>query len=213
MRGRELISRVRRPTRCEALRLSRASARAFTLVEIMLVVILIGILTAMIIPEMKGSYEDALLRSTSRELLNACSLASSRAICLNRLHRVRLDRSGGRYFVESRVRKGPRQLEFVPVSDADGGQGALDGRISIQLRHSGGAASERTETAQLPPEYSEAPLTSPGLEAISFYPDGTADAAELLLRDRAGFQLVLRINPITARALVLEPERAAPSSP
>src|SRR5262249_50314579 len=40
---------------------------AFTLVEMMVVVVLIAILTAMIIPEMKGTYEDAFLRSTSRE--------------------------------------------------------------------------------------------------------------------------------------------------
>ena len=38
--------------------------RAFTLMELVVVVVIIGIMTALIIPEMKGTFEDALLRST-----------------------------------------------------------------------------------------------------------------------------------------------------
>src|SRR5436190_209940 len=64
--------------------------RGFTLIELMVVVVLIGIVTAVIIPEMKGTYEDALLRSTSRELVNTFKLAYSRAVTLNQIHRVRL---------------------------------------------------------------------------------------------------------------------------
>jgi prepilin-type N-terminal cleavage/methylation domain-containing protein len=47
---------------------SSATQRAFTLIELMVVIVLIGIMTAMIIPEMKGTFEEALLRSTAREL-------------------------------------------------------------------------------------------------------------------------------------------------
>ena len=42
---------------------------------------------------------------------------------------------------------------------------------------------------------------------VAFYPDGTADAAAFLLRDRDGFRLLLQINPITARVHVVEMER------
>ena len=38
----------------------------FSLIELMVVIILIGVMAAMIVPEMKGSYEDVLLRATSR---------------------------------------------------------------------------------------------------------------------------------------------------
>ena len=64
---------------------------AFTLIELMVVMVLIGIMTAMILPEMKGTYEDALLRSTSRELVSVCSLASSHAVSVNQAYRLRLD--------------------------------------------------------------------------------------------------------------------------
>ena len=36
---------------------------------------------------------------------------------------------------------------------------------------------------------------------------GTADAAEIILRDRDGFRLYLRINPITARVELVDLER------
>ena len=62
---------------------SRRNRAGFTLIELMVVITIIGIVTAVMIPEMKGSYQDALLRSTSRELINAFDLAYSRAVSLN----------------------------------------------------------------------------------------------------------------------------------
>src|SRR5206468_1215469 len=87
----------------------RGSAGAFTLVEMMVVLILIGIMTAVILPEMKGTYGDAVLRSTARDFVNVCSIASSRAISLNQLHRLRLDTKNGQYFIERRVGEGERE--------------------------------------------------------------------------------------------------------
>ena len=49
----------------------------FTLIELMVVIVLVGIMAAAIIPEMKGTYEDALLRSATRELVGVCSIAAS----------------------------------------------------------------------------------------------------------------------------------------
>src|SRR5271157_5483938 len=50
-------------------------SRGFTLLELMVVIVLVGILSAMIIPEMKGSYGDALLRATGRDLVSVFGLA------------------------------------------------------------------------------------------------------------------------------------------
>ena len=86
-----------------------SSQFGFTLIELMVVIVLIGIMTAMIISEMKGTYEDALLRSTARKLVDVYSLANSHAISLNQLHRVRLDRKNGRYFIERTARAGDRK--------------------------------------------------------------------------------------------------------
>jgi type II secretion system protein H len=179
----------------------RTSSRklGFTLIELMVVIVLIAIMTAVILPEMKGTYEDALLRSTARKLVDVFTLANSHAIALNQVHRVRLDRRNGRYFVETRNEGGTRSRE-VP-----GGEGTFDPRISVELRNVAEDATAPTEqsTSVSPDEFRN--RTADG--TICFYADGTAEAQEILLRDRQGFRLVLRINPITARVHITELER------
>jgi prepilin-type N-terminal cleavage/methylation domain-containing protein len=172
---------------------------AFTLVELVVVIVLVGILSAMIIPELKGGFQDALLRSTSRNLVNVFSIASSRAISLNQLHRVRLDTRTGRYSIEKRTRETVQGDEFAPLKDVSEAEGTLDSRISIQMR------KPEEMPAGAPAGASNGGAGNGALvDTISFYSDGTADSTELLLRDRQGFRLSLRINPITARVKVLE---------
>ncbi|PWU09419.1 MAG: hypothetical protein C5B50_27480 [Verrucomicrobia bacterium] len=207
----------------------QAKGSAFTLLELMVVIALIGILTAMIMPEMKGTYEDALLRSTSRKLVDVFSLAASRAVSLNKILRVRVDQRSSRYVVEERLRAGRVEDEFAPIKGIPDSEGELDRRISLTIRQVlpdvlSAAASEDNSSAQNaegPPllhydkdvsasQGSEPVLPMGGFERsasdaiILFFPDGTADAREIVLRDRLGVQLALRINPVTARVRILE---------
>ena len=172
-------------------------SRAFTLIELMTVIVIIGIMTAMIIPEMRGTYEDALLRSTSRDLVSVFELASSRAISLNQLHRVRLDTTTGHYMVERQAPDGGPE-EFIPLKDVSGCAGELDQRISVEIHRPGEDASEAlgADTSQ----------NQNQPEAISFYPDGTADAVMIQFQDRAGFRIGLRLNSTTARVHAFELE-------
>jgi Tfp pilus assembly protein FimT len=157
--------------------------------EMMVVLVLIAILTATIIPEMKGTFEDTLLRATGRDLVNVIELASSRAISLNQTLRVRLDAISGRYQIERHVRPGAAG-DFEPLKDVAGGKGSLDKRISVQIFRLAGDPSVPNEE-----------------QALTFYPDGTADSAMIELKDRAGFRLGLRVNAITSRVTILEPAR------
>ena len=183
-----------------------AKSSGFSLVELMVVMVLIAIMTAMILPEMRGTYEDALLRSTSRKLVNVLHLAYSQAVAVNQLHRVRFAPKDGRYFVERKLRDDEHKRGFAPVRNIPGGQGRLDTRISIVLRRPEGESTQPPEQAA--PLRSEDGLRDqPKEEAIAFYPDGTADSAEIVLRDRAGFRVALRINPTTAHVRIVELER------
>ena len=154
---------------------------AFSLVELMVVVVLLVILTALIVPEMRGTFEDAVLRSTSRKLVSAMNLAHSRAITLQQVHRVMLDAGSSRFVVE-RAARADEQAGYVTIEDAPGGAGDLDKRITIEIHRDGEETPNR----------------------VSFYPNGTADAAEIILRDREGFRVGLRINSITARVTAHE---------
>ncbi len=186
------------------IRPSGTSKLGFTLIELMVVIVLVGIMAAVIIPELKGTYEDARLRSASRELVGVFSIAASRAVSLNEAHRVRLDRKTGRYWVERKASEG-EPAGFVPTRDVPGSEGEIDARISIQIRMSGDEPADPREVGA--PSASERDRRVPAADqVISFYPDGTADGVEIRLEDREGFRRVLRINPTTARVQIREME-------
>ena len=183
---------------------SQRLRRAFTLMEMMVVVLLIAVLTALIVPEMKGTFEDALLRSTSRKLLDAFALASSRAITLNQDCRVKLDLAEGRFVVERRVMVAGRE-SFVPLKDVDGSEGKLDKRIAIQFT-SPEELTAGDDGQAAPASDAVTPANTDSENSVAFYSDGTADLAEIQLRDRSGYLLKLRLNPVTARAWIIEPK-------
>jgi len=176
----------------------------FTLLELMVVCVLIGIVTAMILPEMKGTYEEALLRSNARKLISVFQLASSRAIATREPHRVKLDLKEHRYRLERMTRPGEVGNGFVAAREAVGGAGTLDGRIMIEIH--GSVAADEDEDTELLPSVAAWGAEADPVEAggIGFYPDGTADAGDIVLRDRQGFRLVLRVNAVTARVQLID---------
>lgn len=167
----------------------------------MVVLALVGILTTLIVPEMRGTLGDARLRGSARAIIQAVALASNGAVSLNQYHRLRIETGRNRYQVERRERQGAGWSGFHPVRDRGGYAGALDDRLRIEIQTRMGSG-EDGETAGAG---GRGPDT--GREIIGFYPDGTADAAEIRLRDRAGFGLTLEVNPVTARVRVREVPR------
>ena len=186
-------------------------AHGFTLIEMMVVLAVIGIVSALILPEMKGTYHDALLRSTSRKLIGAFELAASRAVSLNQICRFRLDRRAGRFQLEEAGGPGLRGNGFVPVRDLAGSDGELDERITLVFHPAAEESTPRTgEEDRL--VRSQA-ATAPGLTAITFFADGTCEGGSLELRDSEGFGLLLKLNPVTARVQVIELGRQSAPAP
>lgn len=164
---------------------------------------LLVILTAVIVPEMRGSLQGSLLRATSRKLMDAFDFAYSHAVSRDEVDRVRLDLHNDRYVVEQRVEK-QGQENFESLTDVRGGEGDLDNRISFEVRNSSEDSTNQT-TETVSGEATAPDQSNPEADnAISFYPDGTADDREVVLRDQEGFGLVLRVNPITARVKIVE---------
>ena len=174
----------------------------FTLIELMVVLVLIAVLSGVMIAEMSGTFEDALLRSTAREVMSACAIASSRSITILQPHTLVLDPRENRYAIERPARDEENASSMRTLRDAPGGEGALDERITVAIRNPLAPVTRESEERTRPtnPEAEERTGT------ITFYPDGTADAREIVLRDRAGVELILRVNPVTARVRVVKPE-------
>lgn len=157
--------------------------------ELMIVLTLIGILSAAIVPEMKGSFEDAVLKASARQVIDLCTLANSRAVALGQVHRVRYVQSSRQWIVELQTSPNPRARSFRPVRELQGSDTRVDPRIQLNIR-AGAPSAEAAELGSPP---------APADDAIAFYPDGTADSAVIELTDRAGVKLGLRLNPVTAR--------------
>lgn len=181
----------------------RRQRSGFSLVELMVVLVLIAILTAMILPEMRGTFEGELLRSTSRELVRGLSLAHSQSVTLNQRHRLIIDRSKNQYRVERYARSRDEGVGYVAVQGISGTQGELSSKIKIEVQPTGvDAADDASNSVE---EQRTAKRESAGPNpTIEFQPDGTADAVEIQLWDTMGFGLGLRVSPITSRVQVNE---------
>lgn len=163
--------------------------------ELMVVILIITILTAMIIPELRGTMEEALLRSSARQLAGACDIAYSRAVAAGQLHRLQFDPATGSFSVERPAGRGARTANPT-TADVPGAKGVIDRRITVELRHSTEGTNAPASTLDRAP--------SGRTEGINFYADGTAQASEIVLQDRAGFRLSLHINPVTSRIKLKE---------
>jgi type II secretion system protein H len=166
------------------------SQAGFTLIELMVVLTIIGIFSGLMFAEMRGTFEEALLRSTARKIVAAASLAGSKAVAQNRAHSLFVDPVGGRLQILV-------EQERDPVDEEK-----LDPRIQVDV-HSASTVMEEDDRDEPTAAREERKRE---LERIEFFPDGTADAREITLRDRMGVELSLRINPVTGRIRILEQE-------
>ncbi len=164
---------------------SRPRIPGFTLIELIVVLALIAILTAVILPEMRGSLEESVLRSTARSVVAACNSANSRAVASGQAHQLIIDPSAHRYRIEPTPNKARSRPSNDPAPTPE--SNPLDPRIVVEV------------------QLLEPPSTAnPSPHTVEFHPDGTVDAAEFLLRDRSGFAIAIRLNPITARPAIRE---------
>lgn len=182
--------------------------RGFTLIELMVILTLIALLSAFILPEMAGTYQDSLLRAASRRLMDVFDLASSQAIALQTPQHVQFDLKAHHCSIEA-----PKSDRRDSGSKTEGkGLAAVDGqwdsRIQVRLEDPPSEAAPDTgpvPTRANPRDETPTPETSRKNEnpshrlRITFYPDGTADGKRVILEDPDGFQHILDIQSATAR--------------
>src|ERR1043165_1920189 len=125
----------------------------------MVVINVIAIVTGVMVLEMGGSYEDALLKSNARKLIDVCDAASNRAIAAHQAQILKIDAGSGKFVVKT---KAPAAEE----SDAQVTQGELDKRIALMIRQ-----PEREDPGD-DAETTDGAGDAAKSDAITFYPDG-----------------------------------------
>jgi prepilin-type N-terminal cleavage/methylation domain-containing protein len=185
-------------------RATRFRANAFTLVELMVVMTIIVLLSGVMVAEMRGSYEDALLRTSARTVIDLCDTAGSRAISVHQPYVLRFDSASGKYILRPKAQN-PDEVGIARETEMPI-EGELDTRIALVIRE---PQREEEPDSELPAAAAERERRAQA-DVITFYPDGTSDAREFLFRDRAGVELNLRLNPVTGRVRIVEPNSETP---
>jgi Tfp pilus assembly protein FimT len=151
----------------------------FTLPELAVSAAVIGALgIAVLVAKNRGSYDNTLLRASTREVLRACELARNQATTLNQIHCIRFDGVGNRLVIE------PKPADGTEGFDLNCGLTDIFFEISnsVDRNRTTAAGSRGHREAE---EWSD---------RINFYPDGTVDGRSIRLLDRNGTEFILSID-------------------
>ena len=153
----------------------RGRQTGFTLLELIVVLVLLGIIAVLVAPGLGGSLENAKLKTASRELLTALRVQRSEAIAQGRIITLRFAGDESNY-----------RIDGEPVNLAEG--------LSVVYQAATGAVIQGVQGS---------PLPDPGNNDLAFYPDGSSSGALLQLRLGDGLRYI-RIDWLTGAVSLLE---------
>lgn len=190
--------KVKRPTWSTGSRRPRLDP-GFTLIELMVVVVVVGVLSAVAIPRFAASADRAALREAARSLVSAAQYARSEAVLRRRVVRLGWlpdvdparpgDQPGYRLEAQVDAAAAAAGSAFAAVTRGAVKPTPVGGRVSLQrLVLADGSTAD----------------------AVRFYPSGRSDAASIQLASAAAACSVL-IEPITGRAKWVEGLAPAPT--
>lgn len=187
---------------------------AFTLIEIMVVIVVLGIVAAMAAPNLAGVFATMQLRGAAADLRDMMDYCYRQSVATGRVHALvfRADDGSCRIVAEPPVvdpladdgrQVSPTATPPPRPAPADGGDGLVDVAIPGHMQR------------RLPPEITVAQVqvfdtglstTAEGDLRLLFFPDGTCEFAELTLLNRQNEMIVVTLNGLTGMIDVGEVE-------
>ncbi len=148
------------------------NTRGFTLLELVLVLLLAGLLAALVMPSVSGTLESSRLRSGAAQIRATFALARTLSASDARERSVVFDVDRVQYEIAG---EGRRRIlpDGIWIRSIRVGDIAVDGdRLSA----------------------------SPGLPRVRFFPDGSAEDAEIVLTSAGGGRLAVAVDSLTGLA-------------
>lgn len=167
--------------------------RAFSFVELMFVVVVLGVLAAVALPRFAGAMRGAALQSTARDLAAISSIARQSAVTSQQETMLVLDQEQRRWFLNGPVldererrRAASRSTRVEPLARSDEEQPRrLDDRVRFhQIAPPNGRVYSDRDTV-----------------VIRFFPNGASSGATIVLADDRDRRMTVEIEAATGRAV------------
>jgi prepilin-type N-terminal cleavage/methylation domain-containing protein len=163
---------------------TRPRPRAFTLIEIMIVVAIMGIVMTMSVPIVYKLWRKAPLRQAVKDIVEVCSHARARAIMQGQVTEVvfhpkenRLEFAGASSAPHPSSQPGAEMPPSAPAATGSGLSAQLDRQVIIETLDINMSGVEFNDAEEV---------------RVRFYPNGVSDEMRMILfdgRDRMGIEL------------------------
>jgi Tfp pilus assembly protein FimT len=150
------------------------NARGFTLIELTIIIVILGVMLSLIIPRL-GEIGEANLKRSARHLTGMIRYLRDESQATKTVYRLHFDVPGGRYWTDAMTLTSEQTLEFRRFQSVIGAEGSLAGQTSFRDVKVAG---------------------HPDDPYIQFTPDGWVEPAFIHLQDGEGRDFTLLVNPL-----------------
>jgi prepilin-type N-terminal cleavage/methylation domain-containing protein len=157
-------------------------SRGFTLIEIMVVIVILGVMIALVAPRL-GEIGEANLKRSARHLTGMIHFLRDEAQAKKTVYRLQFDIQDGHYWVEALTLLDDKAGEYRKVSQVIAGEGSLSGNTKFR------------DIAV--PGHPDEPF-------MLFTPDGWVEHALIHLRDGSDRDFTLLVMPLTGKTELRE---------
>lgn len=161
---------------------NRESARAFTLIELVLVLVVVSVVLALCAPSLRGFFASRQTADAAATMLSLTKWARTEAVSRGRPCRLNIDAPSGTFWLT--VQEAGR---FVP----------LDSEMGRRFQVPQGAAVDV-----------QSDLPGPAPSYLQFYPSGRSDMAAIEIRGRQGEVFLVASPSATEPYRVISPSEA-----
>ena len=157
-------------------------SKGFTLIELTVVIVILGVMLTLIIPRL-ADLGEANLKRSARHLTGMIRFLRDEAQAKKNVYRLRFDIPAGHYWAEVRIETPEHALEFIRWESAMGTVADLSGSTSFR--------DVRVNS-------------HPDEPYIEFAPNGWVESAFIHLRDGSERDFTLRVKPLTGDTELLD---------